>query len=415
MARLGGLVAVFLLASAACHGGGDGSSATPPAQCVTSSSGVSDIASEVGLAQTTKSYGATVFDVDGDGMLDLFLGRHSDPAYLYRNNRGCYERLPNAFPEVDRHHCAAGDVNGDGRPDLFCAIGSNNGDRPKDVENELWLQQADGTFRNDGARSDLSDPYGRGRWPALFDADGDGDLDIFVGNASPRPDGVPGPNRLFINETTHWRSAPEFGLDTELSIGGAGGGNFPQGCVETFDVDADGDDDLLLCARGAADSEQRLYLFRNDRVRFVDITTDSGLVYNALDAAVADLDGDGDRDLTVVNKTALVRLRASGAHFELMSTTPMTGALRVAVADANADKVPDIYVMRDDSHAKIRADLVDYLYVGSRRYAIPAVTQHGTGSDDVVPIDHDGNGRHEFLLLQGLSDTPGPVQVISVG
>ena len=385
----------------------------PPGGCDPPPSTVTDIAAQVGLAQTTKSYGATVFDVDGDGWLDVFLGRHSSPAYLYRNDGGSYVRLPNTFPAVDRHHCAAGDVNRDGRRDLFCAIGSNNGDRPKDVENELWLQQADGTFRNDGARSDLSDPYGRGRWPALFDVEGDGDLDIFVGNASPRPDGFPSPNRLFINETTHWRSAPEFGLDKELSIGGAGGGNVPQACVEPFDVDGDGDKDLLLSARSATDTEQRLYLFRNDRVRFVDITTESGLAYNALDAAVVDLDGDGDRDVTLVNKTAFVQLRASGGHFDLMSTTPMTGALRVAVADANGDTTPDTYVMRGDSHATIQPDVVDYLYVGATRYTIPAITELAH-VDDVVPIDPDRDQRYEFLLLHGLSDTPGPLQVISL-
>ena len=47
----------------------------------------------------------------------------------------------------------------------------------------------------------------------------DGRLDLFVGNKSPRIDGIPSPNRLWINTGDgKFRDAPAMGLDYEEDV-----------------------------------------------------------------------------------------------------------------------------------------------------------------------------------------------------
>ncbi len=47
-----------------------------------------DVAIDVGLGLTTRTYGATVFDYNNDGWPDIFLSRHDGPALLFRNDHG---------------------------------------------------------------------------------------------------------------------------------------------------------------------------------------------------------------------------------------------------------------------------------------------------------------------------------------
>ena len=92
---------------------------------------------------------------------------------MFRNNgNGTFTRVaPSAWPEfwrplnrVDRHGCAAGDVNRDGRTDYECAVGRTLANQVKTApnDNELWLQQRDGGFTDVGTAWGVGDPRGRG-------------------------------------------------------------------------------------------------------------------------------------------------------------------------------------------------------------------------------------------------------------
>jgi hypothetical protein len=389
---------------------------------------VKDIASEVGLSLTTRTFGALVFDYNDDGWPDIFLGRHDAAAFLYRNDHGHFVRDESTvFPgRVDRHQCAAGDVDGDGRLDIFCVVGGDSGSGPKKTPNELWIQQPDGTFVNEGAALP-DDPYGRGREAVMFDANGNGRLDILVGNVSPRNDGQPSPNRLFLNEGPNgWRPAPEFGLDLEYSVGGAGrpgapfgGGNWPMGRLRTLDADMNGWSDVLMCAKSPRDEVQSLHLFRNDEGHgFRDVTVEVGLAgIGALDVAVADLTGDGQPDLVVVNRTGLCICINDHGRFTVAHRMPIGDAFRVAVADASGNGHPDIYVMRTSSVPG--PDIPDLLLLSEGSYrdytSIDLPTVPGTLRDDeVYPIDYDRDGKWEFLVLHGHSIHPAPIQLIAL-
>lgn len=89
------------------------------------------------------------------------------------------------------------------------------------------------------------------------------------------------------------------------------------GCLKQFstgavfsDVDGDRDLDLLVTAMG-----QPNRLFRNDgRGRFTDITTAAGIGtrYGSSSIALADIDGDGDLDLYIINYGAKSVLKDGG-------------------------------------------------------------------------------------------------------
>jgi hypothetical protein len=44
---------------------------------------------------------------------------------------------------VDRHACAWGDANADGRPDIYCTVGAAEGYGVG--PNELWIQRSGGS------------------------------------------------------------------------------------------------------------------------------------------------------------------------------------------------------------------------------------------------------------------------------
>jgi hypothetical protein len=390
---------------------------------------VVDVAAEVGLGLQTRTFGAVVFDYDNDGWSDIFLGRHDGPAFLYRNDHGHFTRVDaGQFPgRTDRHCSAAGDLTGTGRCDIFCVVGGDSGHGPKRTSNELWIQQPDGAFVNEGDQPGLADPYGRGREVVLFDANGNGRLDILVGNVSPRSDGKPSPNRLFVNEGNgRFRPAPEFGLDLEYSVGGAGrpgsahgGGNWPMGRLRTVDADGNGWTDVMMCAQRTHDAVQRIHLFHNDEGRrFDDVTADVGLGgIEARDVSVADLTGDGQPDLVIVNRNGLTICLNDHGRFRIGYQHPIDHAFRVAVADADGDGHPDIYVMRTSGVPG--PDIPDLLLVSNgtfcdyRAIVLPAVD--GTvRDDDVYPIDYDRDGRSEFLVLHGHSPHAAPIQLIAL-
>ena len=83
------------------------------------------------------------------------------------------------------------------------------------------------------------------------------------------------------------------------------------------------------------------------------------------------------------------------------------------MADADGDGDQDIYVLRHK--VRRRHDDVLLLMRGrpSRWRAVSVPSRHGGVADDVYAIDHDGNGRADFLALNGKGEGPGPVQLIA--
>ena len=204
-------------------------------------------------------------------------------------------------------YLAVGDVNGDAWDDLY--VGGAAG-----FAGVFKLQQADGTFRQQSLPYDSrSEDTG----VVLFDADNDGDQDLYVvsgGTAYPEGD-ERYQDRLYLND-----GAGTFETTSALPNLTASGS-----VVIPSDYDHDGDLDLFVGGRvvpGAYPMPPRSYLLRNDTpprhgtsperpVKFTDVTeaivpelVQPGLVTAAL---WTDYDGDGWEDLLVTGEFMSLR------------------------------------------------------------------------------------------------------------
>lgn len=212
---------------------------------------------------------------------------------------------------------ASGDVNGDHLEDLF--IGGAKG-----IDGKIFLQKPDGTFSQTVQHSIAADSTSEDMGALLFDADNDGDNDLYVvsggnefdANASELQD------RLYLNDGKGKLTRATAALPRMLTSGS---------CVIAADYDADGDLDLFVGGRvvpGAYPTSPRSYLLRNDKGKFTDATAavapgleTVGMVSGAI---WTDADNDNAVDLFIVGEWMAPRLfRNNKGKFQ--DITPSTG------------------------------------------------------------------------------------------
>jgi hypothetical protein len=361
-----------------------------------------DVARDVGIYESTFTYGATAADFNNDLWPDLLISRHTErPRLVFGGPHGFHAASGVTLHASDRHGCAAADVDRDGFLDIFCAIGAARGTSTK--RNELWLHPGTGSTLEASAAFGISDPFGRGRRAAFLSRDEDRYPDLFVTSDPLRVDGIPSPNRLYVNDRGGvFRAAP--GARMDLDIGGV--------CARSFDLDRDGADELLLCSDEPSGQGTGLHVFGNLDGAFHDITAALGLhpIYDR-DALAADMDGDGRSDIVQLSYQLLrVSLQRGGS----MSTSyerVIPGGVAAAAGDANGDGDTDLYVVTGGT-----SNGDDLLLINTdhgRSFTSVAIPQTGRGSaEGVTTIDHDRNGLDDFLVLNG-GYVPGPIQLIA--
>lgn len=138
----------------------------------------------------TNSPGACWCDYDLDGDLDVFVvNRDGEDDSLYINNgNGLFARSskgPWISNKGDGRSCSWGDVNGDGKPDLYVAnfVVKENGKAIRKHRNYLYLNSENGKFieqKKGILVEELNASYG----VCFVDYDNDKDLDIYVTNVS---------------------------------------------------------------------------------------------------------------------------------------------------------------------------------------------------------------------------------------
>lgn len=271
---------------------------------------------------------------------------------------------------------AWGDVDGDGDDDVFIGEGRGFAGRLYFNENGKFEDRSPECLKIDKECEDMA--------PLYFDADGDGDRDLYVvsGGVECEPGAAVLADRLYLNDGKGgFSKAPSTALpgvkesgsvvcaadfdrdgDTDLFVGGRvipgrypevpasqllindGKGNFANAAPESLaktglvtsalwsDVDSDGWVDLLVTHEWGP-----VKVYRNQSGKLVDQTKDSGVGellgwWNSI--AAGDIDADGDLDYAVGNVGLNTKYHASKGHPVLLYYGDMDDAGRPKIVEA---------------------------------------------------------------------------------
>lgn len=280
-------------------------------------------------------------------------------------------------------------------------------------------------FADETISSGLSEPL-RGimaHAAACGDIDGDGDLDLYVGNFCDRPPekyiGATGPvpNVLLINDSGTFRKSSEAQLAFKARTSGA----------VFVDLDNDGDLDLYVSnnskSKGLRVANK---LFENVNGRFPDLSEGNNacVIMGGRSVGVLDYDGDGLLDLLVTEdkwtggRTRLFRnvgtLKFRDVSEEVGLPADLPG-LGVITPDLNEDGRPDIFVseanrlfLSNGSATYREGDSKAFQYEPINKEASPCGVAFGDlnadGRMDIVIVDHSQPARQHLFLNLGLAD-----------
>ena len=207
-----------------------------------------------GLTDTAPSYGFGVLatDYDNDGWTDLFVANDSNPNFLYHNKAGTgfesvallsgvalnAEGRAQAGMGVD-----GGDVDGDGWMDLVLTTFAHD-------TKTLYRNLGRGLFTDASQQAGLAaptfEPMGWGT--ALFDADLDGKLDLFIANGHiyPQVDEFPALKETYKQKSQFFLGEGGTFRDVSATAGGGLQRAWSSRGLAVGDLDDDGDLDLVL-------------------------------------------------------------------------------------------------------------------------------------------------------------------------
>ena len=265
--------------------------------------------------------GVAIGDVNNDGKPDIFFTSNEQQCKLYINKGDWKFKDATSTSLIKSTHkwhtgVTLVDINSDGWLDIYICNSANlPGD---DRANELWINQQNGTFKEEAHQYGLDDK-GPSTQAVFFDYDHDGDLDCFV-----------------LNNDAHFIS--NFGYNSYL--------------------------------RSIRDTINGDHLYRNDNNRFVDVSVQAGIYQSAigfgLGVTVSDLNNDGWEDIYVSNdffeRDYLYVNQHNGTFKEVLDSAMQhssQGSMGSDIADINNDGYMDVFTteMLPESDYRLKTNI----------------------------------------------------------
>jgi hypothetical protein len=218
-----------------------------------------DVTQQAGIDVTSYGMGLAAGDVDNDGFVDLYRTGLSGSVLLHNNGNGTFTDVtakagvanpggwgvPASFVDYDRdgwldlyvgnylHYSIAGDL------DCLSVTGQHDYCPPNSYRaqpDRLYHNRGNGTFEDVTSRALVGGADGPALGISTADFNGDGWIDIYVGN-----DGQP--NQLWINQKNG--TFKDTAFLSGAAVNGQGNAEASMG-IDAGDYDADGDEDIFI-------------------------------------------------------------------------------------------------------------------------------------------------------------------------
>jgi tetratricopeptide (TPR) repeat protein len=336
----------------------------------------------------------TTADIDGDGDQDLYLANDSGTAVYLQDHDGTFTlATDHALAGITGVRAALwGDIDNDGLLDVYLC---------RQERNQLWTQSAPGRWEEIAERSDATNGEAQCRGGALFDADQDGDLDVFLVDRG-------APDELLNNDLDgHFRA-----LARARGLGGTGAGRQ----IVATDIDGDRDVDIFVLQESPPHElllNDRLWQYREGE------GYEALRASDALAAVADDVDADGNMELYLLTRAGAVERWQRGpegawiaASVYQLPTPPADGA-QLALQDYDGDGRAELLVA---SGAGLRVLALSagktatalFETAGGEGGAIPVLLDAArgpalvgltTGTRPGLDLWRPGPGRYPFLAL----------------
>jgi hypothetical protein len=330
-------------------------------------------------------------DLNGNGVKDLVMGGVACENLVKMENKGTnllarMESFEPLFPSGTR---AANfklfpaayyeDVTFDGIPDLLVAPNSSENEGNLELQRSAWLYRNTGTadrpsfefVQDDFLQGQMID-LGEGAFPAFADIDGDGKIDMLVGNNRANRNSRSVASLSFY-KNTGTATEPAYTLVTDDYLG-LSAQNLLSLKPAFADVNRDGIPDLVLTYRLAQPGSNRIAFLANTAAAGQAYTFQAANIQLLQTLAegdsplLVDVSGDGLLDLLVGkmsgaldyfrntgdNTFVLEKQQAGGLSFNFMRRR-----LSLATADLNGNGKADLLTVDDSGQLKVYPDFTE--------------------------------------------------------
>jgi FG-GAP-like repeat/IPT/TIG domain/Secretion system C-terminal sorting domain len=323
-------------------------------------------------------------DFNGDGKVDLFVARGSSSFNTVLPNTSTGGSLSFGRPVqvansgTDEEGAAAGDLDGDGKPDIVVTNGIGA------ASISIYRNTSTASTISFAPRVDLpvvGGPYS----VTIGDLDGDGKSDIVIANN--------GANQVSFYRNTSVAGSLSFAARLDITVGSS-----PFG-IAIGDLDGDGKPDLVVNGEGPIDS---LYVLQNN-------SSPGQLAFGSplnigytggFNAVIGDFDGDGKSDIAVAaSGIQIYRNLCTPGHFSFSGAQVFDAGAYVyylAVADLDGDGKPDLAAAIGFSNTVVALHNTSV----SGTISFDGPVSYGVGADPryLVLGDVDGDGRPDMLV-----------------